>query len=706
MAPAPKPAKVKEMFKPYNESEVPDIMPLPAVGSVWFTKSGDIAVPRLNDYQRSWILDQALRDVDLPGMKPKAARTFYDQVKVDAFSAKAFKHVPQPQDAEDEARIAQLVATWIREHPSKKNKNKPVADDGDASDEEEDEGGRTGLLRGYKKAGWRRAIQKVISNKRTAEGAKRKGPRANTAEPVPVAPAAALSKLFGLTASSGRDKFRVDRHDEIEAYSMTVSGGNNGAKFRRAEAELWAKEDKESWDDAVEADEDVDWKDGFQHMVQSVHASGKFRPFVAIMLMAWLGEDGKVELEWAEAIPDGVCVRQPFEKQYAKVTQDSINAMYAWAEKPLQDYAAASGGGARTAVPTFPLSVEALDDLAPNAVAQTVTSFLIKSYQAAFGSEEIPWPAIATAPDNYYDSAKFDIRFDSNGLGGLKGGQWHTVGGKLAAAAGEGTLGFFRKLAELGADEQREEVEPAPEKEEAAREEAARVQREKDEVAREEREEAAREQAAREEAARVQREKDEVAREQAAREEAARVQREKDEEAREQAAREEAARVQREKDEEAAREEAAQVQREKDEAAREEREEAAREEAARVQREREEEAVRVQREEEGEKKKGGKKRKAEEQLVPGVVRGRPSRTRKTPQEAEKERKEQVSAAVRGAGKPRFSYEYVIVPKSPVKTKAKRGSKCYRNLGYRDLGYWDLGYWDSGYRDLSYRNLSG
>jgi hypothetical protein len=37
-----------------------------------------------------------------------------------------------------------------------------------------------------------------------------------------------------------------------------------------------------------------------------------------------------------EAIPEGIRVRQPFEKQYAKLTSDYINAMYAWAEKPLQ----------------------------------------------------------------------------------------------------------------------------------------------------------------------------------------------------------------------------------------------------------------------------------------------------------------------------------------------------------------------------------
>jgi hypothetical protein len=37
-----------------------------------------------------------------------------------------------------------------------------------------------------------------------------------------------------------------------------------------------------------------------------------------------------------EAVPEGICIRQAFEKQYTKLAADYINAMYAWAEKPLQ----------------------------------------------------------------------------------------------------------------------------------------------------------------------------------------------------------------------------------------------------------------------------------------------------------------------------------------------------------------------------------
>jgi hypothetical protein len=33
-------------------------------------------------------------------------------------------------------------------------------------------------------------------------------------------------------------------------------------------------------------------------MVDSLHVSGKFRPFVATMLMGWVDPEGQVHLEW------------------------------------------------------------------------------------------------------------------------------------------------------------------------------------------------------------------------------------------------------------------------------------------------------------------------------------------------------------------------------------------------------------------------
>ncbi|KAJ7121184.1 hypothetical protein C8R44DRAFT_877480 [Mycena epipterygia] len=133
-------SKAKEMFKPYNAPDVPDIMPFPELVLVATTKGEETAVPRLNEHQQSWILDIGVRDVDLPSLKAKAATQFYDQVKTDAFTAKAFQHTSQPEDAAEEGRLPALVAAWKQKQRSRRNDN-AAADDGDSSDEEQDEGG-------------------------------------------------------------------------------------------------------------------------------------------------------------------------------------------------------------------------------------------------------------------------------------------------------------------------------------------------------------------------------------------------------------------------------------------------------------------------------------------------------------------------------------------------------------------------------------
>jgi hypothetical protein len=129
-------------------------MPFPELGGVGTTKGDEMAVPKLNEHQQSWILDIGVRDIDLPGLKGKAATEFYEKVKTDAFEAKAFQHTPQGTDGTEEARLPTLVAAWKQKRSKKSNTS--AADDDDASDQEEDKSGRGGLLRGYTKAGWRK----------------------------------------------------------------------------------------------------------------------------------------------------------------------------------------------------------------------------------------------------------------------------------------------------------------------------------------------------------------------------------------------------------------------------------------------------------------------------------------------------------------------------------------------------------------------
>ncbi|KAJ7798829.1 hypothetical protein B0H13DRAFT_2391419 [Mycena leptocephala] len=643
--------KAKEMFKRYDAAQVPDIMPFPELAGVGTTKGEETAVPKLNEHQQSWILDIGVRTIDLPSLKGKAATEFYEKVKTNAFDAKAFQHTQQPTDWEEEARLPGLVAAWKQKQRSKKNNNS-AADDDDASDEEEDESGRGGLLRGYTKAGWRKAIQKVISNKRAAENAKRKTKNDDTQ---PIAEAPALSKLLGIVASGGRDKFRKDRHDAIEEHSKTLRDPiNAGGKFRKAEAIMWAEEDQASWDAAAVSDEDIDWEErqmlvasGFKHMVDSLHTSGKFRPFVATMLMGWVDPEAQVHLEWVEAVPKDIRVRQTFEKHTLQLVKDSLNAMYAWAEKPLKDYVATLEDSTKGAQQVFPLSTEGLDDISPKVLAQTVTNFLVDSYQAAFGTREIPWAAVASTPSAYYDA---EITFTSTGLVQFTVAQWYELAATLASVAGTGTSGFFRKAPAGQDDEEEDRADEDARRADEVKAEAARLADEAKAVA-----------------ARLADE---------AKVEAARLA---------DKAKAEAARLADEAKAEDARladEAKAEATRLADEA---------KAEAARLADEAKAEVARLAEDVNivppppppsppPRKGTGGRKRKAESQLVPeddapasaGPAR-RTTRTRLTPQEAALERQKKLAAEVTVNGaKP--SFEYVWVPRSPAKAKRNSTSR--------------------------------
>ncbi|KAJ7500576.1 hypothetical protein B0H11DRAFT_1909002 [Mycena galericulata] len=723
-------SKPKENFKPYNPGGVPDVMPFPDLARVATTRGEETAVPKLNEDKQSWILDVGVRGLDLASLNGSAATTVYDKVKMDALEAKAFQHRVRPQDKAEEAQLSKLIAAWKEKNPAKKGKTNNQAggkDEDDDNGDAEDADGRTSLLRGYTKAGWRLAIQKVISNRRTDTKRKSK-PTAETDDSVPQVPAITLSKLFGLAAYSGRDKFRDDRHDEIGAYAKTLPGSSNaGAKFRKAEGILWEKEDHASWAAAAAAnDEDVDWVErqkmvasGFKHMVDTLHTSGKFRPFMATMAMGWLNVDGRVHLEWqvvislirayhlqfassrAEAVPKGIDVSETFKKTYPPLAQEFLDSIHDWAKKPLKDYMATLEDSAKGAVAVFPLTVAATDNVTGKELTEILTSFFAESYEAAFGSREIPWVTIANEPGVYYDTTKFLFRFTSDGLAHLTLSQRSDMATALASDAGAGSSGFFRKVLPPPPPPPSPPRSPSPPPAEEREREAARLRREAEEREREgrEREEREAEEHEREEherekreerereAARLRREVEEREQEEhEGREREKREEREREERERE---KREAARLRREAEEREREEHEGRKREKREEREREEREREKREEREHEEREREVERLRCEaeeheaegshaEEEEEEEvslapKKRGRKRKAELELGPedtGAA-GCPSRARKTPQEAKLDREAKIKAAVRGTGKPRYEY----VEKSPVK-RARGSTKRY------------------------------
>ncbi|KAJ7021732.1 hypothetical protein C8F04DRAFT_1195129 [Mycena alexandri] len=478
------------MFKRYDAAVVPDIMPLPELLRVATTKAEQTPVPKLNEHQRSWIFDVALRGHDLPKMPKDNVKEFYEKVKTDAFAAKAFQHTVQPGDAAEEACLPARVERWLIANPTKtksnnkkSKKSESESADGNVSDVEEDAGARVGLLRGFPKAGWRLAIQKVLTNKRGADKTAHQKRDGTSAEKTNVvAPALEMAKVFGIATQTGRDKFREEHRDDIRDLSKMLPGSNAGGKSRKAEAQLWANEDPEEWKAAAATEEGVNWVErqqfvtgAIQHMVETLNTGGKFRPFLATMVMGWLDEHDELRLEWVEALPQGLHVHQRFEDQYPKVTTNFINAMHGWAKQPLQEYAAARDGPLEPAAPVFSLTAEALDDMSPNAVAQAVTTFLIKSYQAAFGNEVIPWATIASKPEGYYDTSKFnDVVFTADGPQGVKSTEWFVLGAALAAGAGEGSSGFFRKVSDVGSGDQEGNSADADEQRKAEEAEAQR----------------------------------------------------------------------------------------------------------------------------------------------------------------------------------------------------------------------------------------
>ncbi|KAJ7856106.1 hypothetical protein B0H14DRAFT_2579053 [Mycena olivaceomarginata] len=444
----PKSSKPKEMFKPYDAARVPDVMPFPDLARVATSKGEEAAVPTLKKHQRSWILDVGIRNIDLPSLNGKAALAVYDRVKNDAFDAKAFKHKAQPEDHAEEARLPALVAAWKQKHQRAPS---TAADDADSSDEEEDDGADI--------------ARRVGDLKRKGKDAKAAtSSHATTPANKSASEASALSKLLGLAAYTGRNKFRDDCHDVIYELSTTLPGEHAGGKFHKAEGILWAEEDQASWEEAAAVEESIDWAErqrlvpkGFKNMVGNLHDSRKFRPFIATMLMGWLDEDGHIQFEWTEAVPDDICVvhtgpsnnaniswnvlapsqrltaapltwtdqlprsrsrsplSQTFKELNSQLVKDTVVAMHTWAEKPLKDYLASRESLSKTSRPIFPHNPEELDELAPKVLLQMVTTFSEESYGdaigATFGAGEIPWPAIASKPDEFYDATHYPLGF-------------------------------------------------------------------------------------------------------------------------------------------------------------------------------------------------------------------------------------------------------------------------------------------------------
>ncbi|KAJ6479061.1 hypothetical protein C8R45DRAFT_933841 [Mycena sanguinolenta] len=434
-----------KMWKLYDESQVPDCMPIPRLRNVEHTRSETVPTPKFSDCQRSWAFDIGLRDVNLGQMSDAEFNTLCSTLRKRMFKAKPFLHAAEEGD-------------------TKKNQ----ADDegegkADASEEEEDgtapgvdTAKQADLLRGYSKAAWGITLDKLVRNKRhTAKVAVKKLEESNkNGDNGGGVSVNAVAQLLGLTQRTGHDKFSKERKDEIRALAETLPGSSNlGGKVRKAQSMLYAKEDGSEWDAAaMEVDENLDWNErqkiiilGLQQLVQGLHDSGQFRPFAIRMCMGWEAD----LFARMEAVPEGIVVPSAFQKDHPQLLQQFVNAMNKWLDKPLKEWVLIIGS--ESAIirdqknndhPHLMLSAD-VDDMAISAIKQMILEFLQASFEHAFGKREIPWPDVQSKPAEFYNADRLgSVRLTSTHE--FSPNDWYALAKALSSGAGPGTANLFR----------------------------------------------------------------------------------------------------------------------------------------------------------------------------------------------------------------------------------------------------------------------
>ncbi|KAJ7815899.1 hypothetical protein B0H14DRAFT_3878102 [Mycena olivaceomarginata] len=400
----------KQNYGPYIAANVPDVMPFPSLAKVVKRKVGLLPVPNLNEYQRNWIHDIALNGVDLA----------------------AFQHTPEAGVVDDNAvRVSSMAKDW-----GKKGKSKGVAEDGDDTDTEdedkEDKATQQFLLCGYPITGWE-------TTSRIAATADAKG-ASNPAE-------SAVAKLMGIVAYDGRSKFRDNRKAEIAVYAATIPGDSNmGGKMRQAEAALWLKADQAWWEAEARSDQGVDWTErqqlipeGFNSMIHTLHAGGKFRPFMAMMRLALdLIEDWRR----TEAVPDDIRVLFEFRETNKTLVQEFTNRMHDWAADALREYGKIHWREAPATTVVFSVLSHEVEELGQQDLTQKISQFYAESYNNAFGEGKIPWEKIIADPQQYYDRDGLGMELTGTTANVAK---LYTVASALAKRAGAGSAGLFWK---------------------------------------------------------------------------------------------------------------------------------------------------------------------------------------------------------------------------------------------------------------------
>ncbi|KAJ7018402.1 hypothetical protein C8F04DRAFT_1199034, partial [Mycena alexandri] len=189
-------------------------------------------------------------------------------------------------------------------------------------------------------------------------------------------------ELLRICAYTGRDKFRDECHDAIHEFSKTLSGSNAGGKFRKAEREFGRR--------LISAI-------GKKLRGTSRMSTGRIQvsPFVALYLMSWLGEDGQMKFAGGECAEGARAAS--LQGTYKPLVEEACNTIYKWSEVSLRALEL-DAGRADTSGPSFPLTVEGVEDASPKALVTVVRRVLSRLLRGCFGTTDIPWGDIETTP--------------------------------------------------------------------------------------------------------------------------------------------------------------------------------------------------------------------------------------------------------------------------------------------------------------------
>ncbi|KAJ7223434.1 hypothetical protein GGX14DRAFT_387755 [Mycena pura] len=501
----------------YDPAAVPSAMPLPETLEFHIVKNDQFAIPKMHNYQRAFLSKKVLVKYNLTSLKDEDHPAIYKE----CFDSKEFTHesVNPAAEALEEATLASQIASQITAKMVAAGDKPPNAHDQDAVR-------RT--LRGYTIKGWEMAIARVVSNavyyantkagttnvKKIKKSNAKPSNGTSTSVP-PTIPSTSTSqstlttgeatRILDLIDYTARKKFANDQREEILALAHTYDGSNAGANFNKAEKALWGQADPAYWEaklqqqlDKISAAQCIDLiylyystsdprfrrmaslREGVVEALSKIQDTGRLPPFVATIQLGYL-DHGKISFEVGEALPAGAKITGEFHETHADISEQYLGQLHEWAALPLSELALVKAKSVTsTTPPSFKITAADLEKMLPTAATAAITEFLVKSYEYAHATDNIPWALIREQPDEYFDSSALDLGFALDDPANLSLSQRFALATALGRMAGPGSPNFFILARNTGDGEDQQAEMERQQCEAADRLEADRVRKQQE----------------------------------------------------------------------------------------------------------------------------------------------------------------------------------------------------------------------------------